>query len=60
MNLRLKGAIYGKFGSQVNFARKFKIDETYLSKIVTNRRKLPDKEQKLWARWLDCMVDDIF
>ena len=60
MNKILKGRIYGKYGSQVDFAQENDIDETYVSKIVMGRRQLPPEKQKQWAEWLDCKVEDIF
>jgi DNA-binding Xre family transcriptional regulator len=60
MNIKLKGAIYGKYGSQIDFAQAHGIDETHISKIVMGRRQISPKDQKQWAKWLECKVEDIF
>jgi hypothetical protein len=60
MNIKLKGAIYGKYGSQIDFAQAHGIDETLVSKVVMNRRKLSPEKQQQWARWLDRKIEDIF
>ena len=59
-NMKLKGKIYGKYGTQIDFAQKHDMDETYVSKIVMGRRELPPEKQEQWAKWLDCRVEDIF
>lgn len=60
VNKKLKGKIYGEYGSQIDFAQEHGIDETYVSKIVMGRRQLPPEKQEQWAEWLDCRVEDIF
>ena len=39
VNRKLKGKIYGEYGSQIDFAQEHGIDETYVSKIVMGRRQ---------------------
>ena len=59
-NLRLKGKIVEKFGSQTDFATVLKLKESYVSYIVRGRRKLDPGSQAEWASRLGCKVSDIF
>ncbi len=60
VNLKLKSSIIAKFGTQSDFADVVNEDETYISKIIRNRRKLPFKKQKQWAKVLDQTSGELF
>jgi len=53
MNLKLKGKIVEKFGSQSRFAQVAEVDETLVSRVVHGYRKLDMDEQIRWAAILD-------
>ena len=54
MNRKLKARIIEIFGTQADFAQQAKLDDSFVSKIVRNRRNLPAKEQVRWANLLGC------
>ena len=56
MNLRLKGKIVEKFGSQSDFAARLGLHDSVVSQIVRRRRTLPVTKQQDWARLLECRV----
>jgi hypothetical protein len=60
VNLKLKGAIVSRFEKQVNFATAIKEDETYVSRIVQGRRRLPVEKQERWASFLGQKREDLF
>ncbi len=60
MNLKLKGRIVERFGSQANFALVAKVDEPFLSRVVTGRRQLPEDEQERWCSLLGCKPAELF
>ena len=52
MNLELKVAILKHFQQQKNFAEVVGVSEPVLSHVITGRRRLPEGQQKVWARLL--------
>jgi hypothetical protein len=60
VNLKLKGAIYSRFPSQVDFAVVAKEDETLVSRVVQGRRRLPVERQEKWASLLGHKRKDLF
>lgn len=59
-NLKLKGRIIEKFGTQWGFAKAVDAREAFISKIVRGHRKLADAEQKMWAQTLEAEVQELF
>ena len=53
MNLKLKGKIVEKFGSQSRFAQVAEVDETLVSRVVHGYRELDMDEQIRWVEILD-------
>lgn len=60
MNKKLKLKIIEQFDSQANFSQIIKTDESFVSRVVRNRRILSDEKKQKWADALDCKVGDIF
>ena len=60
MNRRLKAKIIEKFGTQSEFAQIAGIDETFVSRVVRNRRKLRPEEQRFWSRLLGVKPEEVF
>jgi len=60
MNNKLKAKIIEKFGKQWVFAKDIGVDESFVSRIITGARSLPDNKKDQWAVKLDCDVKDIF
>lgn len=60
MNWELKRKIGERFGSQFKFAHMLSIHESFVSKIVRERRKLSDSEKTRWAETLGVGVEEIF
>ena len=52
MNLKLKGKIVEKFGSQARFAQIAEVDETLVSRVVHGYRELDMDEQTRWGSLL--------
>ena len=59
-NMKLKLQIIKKFMTQADFAEALNVNEFIISKVVCGRRELPEKKKKLWAKTLDCNVNEIF
>lgn len=49
MNLKLKAAIVGKFGTQGGFADALGVHESYVSQVLNGRRELSLEKQDEWA-----------
>ena len=60
MNLKLKGRIVEKFGSQFEFALVIRNHESLVSKVVRGRRVLDVMDRRRWAKALDCEPSEIF
>ncbi len=60
MNRALRIAILKKFDSQSNFAEYIRVHESKISQVVHGRRFLSLKDQKLWAKALECRPENIF
>ena len=60
MNLKLKAKIIEKYGTQADFAPVINTDESLISKIIRDRRKLDIAMQFVWAKALGCKPEDIF
>jgi transcriptional regulator with XRE-family HTH domain len=60
MNKKLKAAIIMKYGSQADFAEAIDTDETIISRIIRGRRQLDSDKQSIWAKALECRLEDIF
>ncbi len=60
MNLKLKSAIIGRFGYQVDFAEHLGVTEAVVSRVVRGRRELSKEDQKRWARILGAEPSDLF
>lgn len=57
MNLKLKSAIVGKYGTQGKFADALGVNESMVSQIVTERRGLARAKQRRWAKLLGTTVE---
>ncbi len=60
MNLKLKAKIIEKYGKQWMFAKDIGVDESYVSRIITGARLLPDTNKKEWADLLGSTVEQLF
>ena len=60
MNRILKSKIVEFFGTQTDFAIALRIDESLVSRVVRERRKLNKSDQVKWANMLKCKPSDIF
>jgi transcriptional regulator with XRE-family HTH domain len=60
MNRELKAIIFLKYGTQEDFAAAIGENPSVVSKVVRNRRKLPQAKKLTWARALGCKPDRIF
>lgn len=60
MNLRLKARIIELFGTQSDFARAIKEDETLVSRIIRGRRSLDPDQMEKWAVALDSKPEQLF
>jgi hypothetical protein len=60
MNRKLKAKIIEKFGSQAEFSMKVPEDESIISRVVQERRKLNPERQDVWAIILGCKTKDLF
>ena len=60
MNKILKAKIVEIYGSQANFAQAMEIDETIISRVVRNRRRLSPEDQQRWGRVLKFDPEQIF
>jgi hypothetical protein len=60
MNLFLKAKIVEKHGTQADFAKALRIDESIVSRVIRYRKELDFDEKKRWAKSLDCPVEKIF
>jgi len=60
MNWELKKRITDLYGSQAGFSEAAHIDEAIISKVIRNRKKLSEEEQKRWAILLRCKYEQIF
>jgi hypothetical protein len=56
----LKAKIIEKFESQAEFSMKVIEDESLISRVVQERRKLKPERQDAWAKILGCKTKDIF
>lgn len=53
INLKLKGAVISKFGTQRAFADELEVDESFVSDVLRGRKKLGTDKSKEWADVLD-------
>lgn len=60
MNLKLKLAILEKFPVQADFAKRVRISETILSRIIKERREAPPKLKEKIANELGAELSEIF
>ncbi|MCK5507650.1 MAG: helix-turn-helix transcriptional regulator [Desulfobacterales bacterium] len=60
MNIKLKFRIVKKFGLQADFAVAVKEHESLISRVIRCRRELSEDKKILWAKALDCTVNEIF
>ena len=60
MNRLLKAKIIECFGSQFEFSIKAGLHESFVSKVVRNRRTLSHQDQEKWAMLLNCRPNEIF
>ena len=60
MNLKLKGKIIEKFGSQIDFAIKAGVDAPFVSMVVRGRKVLSEEQQQKWASMLGCSRKRLF
>ncbi len=56
-NNKAKAKIIEKYGTQWKFARVIGVDESYVSKVITGAKVLPDKRKEEWAKALGTTVD---
>lgn len=57
MNNKLKAKIIENYGKQWVFAREIKVDSSYVSKVVTGAKDLPDREKVRWAKKLNTTTE---
>jgi len=60
VNKKLKLKIVERFGSQAEFSTRVAEDETVISRVILERRKLNPERQRIWAKSLGCKIEDIF
>ena len=60
MNKFLKARIFEKFGTQADFAKHVKVDDTLVSKVIRGRRELDKEAQKKWSRALGVSREELF
>ena len=59
-NNKLKGAIVSAYGSQGKFAEKIKSSEATVSRVITGRWILTDKEKAQWSKALGYSAEYLF
>ncbi len=59
-NWYLKQVIEEKYGSQIAFATKLKVNEAVISKVINGWHNLTDVQKKQWAVLLGEDVDKLF
>ena len=59
-NLKLKGAIVIKYGSQANFASTICVHEPIVSRVITGRHILGKAERNRWAKLLGVEAAELF
>ena len=60
MNKLLKAKIFERYGTQYDFSRAVNAHESYVSRVVQERKILPVAEQHLWAKLLGEPVSVLF
>jgi transcriptional regulator with XRE-family HTH domain len=60
INTKLKARILERFGSQTDFSEEVGQHESFISKVVRNRREPSQETKEHWASILNCEVKDIF
>jgi len=60
MNLKLKFKIIEKYGTQTIFAKACKRNDSWISRIITERQKPTEEELKLIVSKLDVPSNEIF
>ncbi|MHC5074587.1 MAG: helix-turn-helix domain-containing protein [Planctomycetota bacterium] len=60
MNWKLKRKIIERYGTQADFSKAANVDESIISRVIRNRKKLSKEEQKRWSKFLSCQSKDIF
>jgi plasmid maintenance system antidote protein VapI len=60
MNWNLKKRIVELYYSQSNFAEAVNVDDSTVSRVITERKQLPNEEKKRWALLLRCKPEQIF
>ena len=60
MNTNLKLEIIKKFRTQLDFAKAVKLNEQFISRVITERSSISPQEQQRWADILKCKVHTIF
>lgn len=56
---KLKGLITEKYGSQRDFAKALKRDDTYVSRYLTGNARFTQAVIALWVEALDIAITDI-
>ena len=59
-NMKLKGKIVEKFGTQTRFARSFGIQESFVSKVIHGLIELGVDQKRMWAKALGTKANKIF
>lgn len=60
VNLRLKAKIIERFGTQAQFAKTLRIQESMVSEVVRGRRNLTEDEKNAWLSALGGHSSDLF
>jgi len=60
MNWNLKKRIFELYQSQSNFAEAVNVDDSTVSRVITERKQLSNDEKKRWALLLRCKPEQIF
>jgi transcriptional regulator with XRE-family HTH domain len=60
MNLALKIKILQIYGTQSDFAQQIGSDDSFVSRIIRERRKLDPIKQEKWAEALGCEPSELF
>ena len=60
MNFILKIKILQLYGTQADFAQQIGSDDSFVSKVIRERRKLDPINQEKWAAALGCEPSELF
>lgn len=59
MNVNLRKKIKEKFNSQIAFAKAIGEHDSLVSKVLREWRDIPAERKEIWAKALDCEVEDL-